>query len=69
VQHHLRAVLGSGIGLHVMGGEAYIQFKPELIDVQGEVNDDNVRNFLKAYVDQFAAFATRLASHRTAAAA
>jgi len=69
VQHHLRAVLGSGIGLHVMGGEAYIQFKPELIDGQGDVSDESVRNFLKAYIDQFATFAARLASHKSAAAA
>ena len=31
-QTHLRAVLNSGVGMHVLGGEAYIQFKPELID-------------------------------------
>ena len=30
-QQHLRAVLGD-LGLQVIGGEAYIQFKPELID-------------------------------------
>jgi chromate reductase len=69
VQHHLRAVLGSGIGMHVMGGEAYIQFKPELIDAQGHVADDSVRKFLKAYIDQFASFAGRLAPQRAAAAA
>ena len=69
VQHHLRAVLGSGIGMHVMGGEAYIQFKPELIDAQGKVPDETVRKFLKAYIDQFAAFAGRLAPQRAAAAA
>ena len=40
-----------------MGGEAYIQFKPELIDAQGHVTDESVRKFLKAFIDQFAAFA------------
>ena len=68
VQHHLRAVLGSGIGMHVLGGEAYIQFKPELIDSQGNVPDETVRKFLKDYIDQFAAFAGRLAPQRAAAA-
>jgi chromate reductase len=68
VQHHLRAVLGSGIGLHVMGGEAYIQFKPDLIDSQGHVADENVRKFLKSYIDQLATFAGRFAA-RTAVAA
>ena len=27
-QQHLRAVLGSGLGMHVMGGEAYIHSSP-----------------------------------------
>ena len=34
-QQHLRAVLGD-LGLHVLGGEAYIPFKPDLIDAQGD---------------------------------
>ena len=57
-QQHLRAVLGNQ-GLHLMGGEAYIQFKPDLIDAQGTVTDDSVRGFLKSFIDQFAAFAGR----------
>jgi chromate reductase len=69
VQHHLRAVLGSGIGMHVMGGEAYIQFKPDLVDAQGEVADESVRKFLKDFIDKFAGFAGRFASHSAAAAA
>ena len=69
VQHHLRAVLGSGLGMHVMGGEAYIQFKGEMIDAEGQVADDSVRKFLKDYIDQFAAFAGRFPSQRMAAAA
>ncbi len=57
-QQHLRAVLGDQ-GLHLLGGEAYIQFKPELIDAKGNVTDDNVRTFLKAFIDNFAGFAQR----------
>jgi len=68
-QTHLRAVLNSGVGMHVLGGEAYIQFKPELIDATGTVTDDGVRKFLKGFIDNFAAFATRFAPQRTAAAA
>ena len=67
-QQHLRAVLGN-LGLHVMGGEAYIQFKPDLIDAQGNVTDDSVRTFLKSFIDQFAAFAGRFAAGARAAAA
>ena len=66
-QQHLRAVLGD-LGLHVAGGEAYIQFKPDLIDEQGAVNDDSVRTFLKRFVDQFAAFAAKFVPQRAAAA-
>jgi chromate reductase len=66
-QQHLRAVLANQ-GLHLMGGEAYIQFKPELIDAQGAVADESVRKFLKDFIDRFAGFAGRFAQ-RTAAAA
>jgi len=60
VQQHLRAVLANQ-GLHLMGGEAYIQFKPELIDAGHAVTDDSVRGFLKAFIDKFAVFAGRFA--------
>lgn len=62
-QQHLRAVLGDQ-GLHLMGGEAYIQFKPDLVNAQGDVADDNVRKFLKRFIDQFAAFAGRFTPAR-----
>ena len=67
-QQHLRAVLGN-LGLHVAGGEAYIAFRPDLIDAQGDVTDDGVRKFLKNFIDQFAAFAARFTSPKAAAAA
>lgn len=60
-QQHLKSVLLTQ-GLHVAGGEAYIQFKPEMIDAAGHVADDNVRKFLQSFVDQFAAFAARFAA-------
>jgi chromate reductase, NAD(P)H dehydrogenase (quinone) len=68
-QNHLRAVLNSGAAMHVMGGEAYVQFKPDLIDAQGDVVDDNVRKFLRTFVDQFAAFAEKFAPARAQQAA
>jgi chromate reductase len=61
VQQHLRAVLGDQ-GLHLMGGEAYILFKPELISDDNTVADASVRDFLKAFIDRFAAFAGKLAA-------
>lgn len=61
VQQHLRAVLGD-IGMQVIGGEAYIQFKPDLIDTQHNVTDASVRDFLKALIDRLAAFTGKLAA-------
>ncbi len=58
-QSHLRAVLSSISSMHVLGGEHYIQFKPELIGADGTVSDESVRTFLKTFVDNFAAFAAR----------
>jgi len=68
-QAHLRAVLGSGVGMNLLGGEAYITFKPDLVDAQGNVADESVRKFLKAFIDNFAAFTARFASQKAAAAA
>ena len=59
-QQHLRTVLGA-LGLQLMGGEAYIRFTPELIDAHDEVGDDGVCTFLKNFIAQFAAFASKFA--------
>lgn len=67
-QQHLRTVLGN-LGLHVMGGEVYILFKPELIDADDNVTDAKVHGFLKAFIDKFAGFAGKLAPQRAAVAA
>ena len=61
VQQHLRAVLGDQ-GLHLVGGEAYLLFKPELLDASHDVTDANVKAFLKAFIDKFAGFAGKLAA-------
>jgi chromate reductase len=66
-QQHLRTVLGN-LGLHVLGGEAYIGFKPDLVDAEGNVTDEKARTFLKSFVDNFAGFAGRF-ERRTAVAA
>lgn len=58
-QQHLRAILGD-IGMHVMGGEAYITFKPELVDAHDDVADDSTRKFLKDFLDQFATLTAKL---------
>lgn len=68
VQQHLKAVLGAQ-GLHLMGGEAYITFKPDLVDADNNVTDESVRTFLKAFVDQFASFASRFTATAASRAA
>jgi chromate reductase len=59
-QQHLRQILGI-LGMTVMGGEAYIAFKPEPVDDDGHFLDESRRAFLAAYMDQFAALVTKLA--------
>jgi len=66
-QQHLRQVLGD-IGMLVMGGEAYITFKPDLIDASGALADETTEGFLKAYLDQFAGLVGRFAVAQQAAA-
>jgi len=58
-QQHLRQILGI-LGVLVMGGEAYISFRPDPVDDDGNFLDDSKRAFCKAYMDQFAALVTRL---------
>ena len=58
-QQHLRAVLGD-LGMLVMGGEAYITFKPELLDANNNITDESTRTFLKNFLDQLAALTAKL---------
>ena len=66
-QVHLRQILGI-LGVLVMGGEAYISFKPGVLDSNGNITDESTRGFLKAFVDQLATFAGRLSLPQVAAA-
>lgn len=58
-QQHLRQILGI-LGSTVMGGECYLQFKPELIDDQGTVAVESTREFLRGHVERFADLTARL---------
>jgi chromate reductase len=58
-QQHLRQVLGD-LGALVTGGEAYVTFKPDLIDEADTVTDAGSREFLQSFVDRFAGLAGRL---------
>lgn len=59
-QQHLRQILGSFLGALVLGGEAYITFKPDLIADNGQIADDGTRKFLQGFIDQFATLVGRL---------
>lgn len=65
-QQHLRQILGAQ-GVVLSGGEAYLQFKPGLIDANDVVTDEGTRGFLKSFLDQFAALVGKLAPVRAAA--
>jgi len=67
-QQHLRQILGD-LGALVMGGEAYITFKPGLIDDAGALTDEATRKFLQGFVDQFTTLLARLSGGETAARA
>ena len=59
-QQHLRQILGI-LGVTVMGGEAYISFKPDPVDHDGNFLDDGKRAFCLAYMEQFAKLVEKLA--------
>ena len=53
VQAHLRSVM-LGLGMTLLGGEAYVTFKPNLFDDQGNIGDETTQKFLQGFVDRFA---------------
>jgi chromate reductase len=58
-QQHLRQILGD-VGAILTGGEAYVSFKPGVIDEQGNITDAGTRDFLQAFLERLIALATRL---------
>jgi chromate reductase len=67
-QQHLRSVM-TGLGMILLGGEAYVTFKPNLIDEHGTIGDDSTGKFLQDFVDRFALLVRRLAPVAQASAA
>ena len=59
-QQHLRQILAI-LGMTVMGGEAYISFRPDPVDNEGNFLDDSKRAFCQAYMNQFADLVDKLA--------
>ena len=67
-QQHLRSVM-TGLGMTLLGGEAYISFKPNLVDEHGNIADETTQKFLQGFIDRFATLVSALAmpAKRTAA--
>jgi chromate reductase, NAD(P)H dehydrogenase (quinone) len=67
-QQHLRSVM-TGLGMILLGSEAYVTFKPNLIDEDGTIGDDSTKKFLQDFVARFAHLVFRLAPVAQASAA
>ena len=67
-QQHLRQVLGN-LGAILLGGEAYISFRPDLIDDANVVTDASTHAFLQSFANRFADFAYRMHANKRAIAA
>jgi chromate reductase len=67
-QQHLRQVLGD-LGALVLGGEAYVSFKPDLIDDGNTVTDVSTHAFLQSFANRFADFVHRMHAHKRTLAA
>ncbi len=67
-QQHVRHVVGV-LGALVMGGEAYITFKPGLLDAENRIADQGTRKFLQGFLDQFATLVARLSAQPVRSAA
>jgi chromate reductase, NAD(P)H dehydrogenase (quinone) len=66
-QQHLRSVM-TGLGMILLGGEAYVTFKPNLVDQEGNIGDDSTKAFLQGFVDRFATLVERLSVRERAVA-
>ena len=67
-QQHLRSVM-IGLGVILLGGEAYVTFKQNLVDDQGNIGDEGTRQFLQGFIDRFATLVGCLTSPESARSA
>jgi chromate reductase, NAD(P)H dehydrogenase (quinone) len=58
-QAHLRSVM-LGLGMTLLGGEAYVSNKQGLFDDDGNVGDETTQKFLQGFVDRFATLVEKL---------
>jgi chromate reductase, NAD(P)H dehydrogenase (quinone) len=67
-QETLRTMLNF-LGVHTLPAEAYITFKPGLIDDNGNITNDDTKKFLQGFVDGLADLTERLAPTKRKSAA
>jgi chromate reductase, NAD(P)H dehydrogenase (quinone) len=58
-QAYLRSIM-LGLGMTLLGGESYVQFKPNLVDDQSNIGDESTKKFLQSFVDRFATLVEKL---------
>jgi chromate reductase, NAD(P)H dehydrogenase (quinone) len=58
-QAHLRSVM-LGLGMTLLGGEAYVTNKQGLFDDDGNIGDETTQKFLQGFVDRFATLVEKL---------
>lgn len=59
-QQHLRGILNYCNAPLMNDVEAYVQFKPDMIDAEGNVANDDTKAFLRKYMDAYADFLRRM---------
>ena len=60
MQSSMRSVLSFLDAPQLNSPEAYIAFKPELFDAEGNVSDESTAGFLSHYMSEYAAFVERV---------
>ena len=66
-QQHLRSVV-VGLGMILLGGEAYVTFKPNLVDDDSNITDESTRKFLQGFLDRFVSLVVRISVASSASA-
>jgi chromate reductase len=63
VQANLRTVM-LGLGMTLLGGESYVQFKPNLFDDDGNIGDENTQKFLQGFADRLGDLVEKLSGKK-----
>ena len=62
-QQQLRSCVSGFLDMPTLGQpEVYLQFKDDLVDAEGNVNNDKTREFLQKWMDKYAAWVAKIAS-------